>query len=602
MATMTLETRAFPIAPSTWNAEARTFQAVISTGADVQRRDSRGPFIERLDTSAIDPASLAAVVVLDGHRQTGSEHVVGTVLRAWREGVALVAEIRLSAAEDVRSVVQKVAEQILRGISVGYAVTRWIETTDPQTKARIRTAAKWTIREVSLVGIPADTLSHIRSEDAMTTQTETDTTPVIHPPAVTETRAAVNAQIRSLAETAGLDRTWADTQIDAGADIHAARAAAFDAMAQRSAGAPNIRAHVDPSSGDNPDVIATRQADALAQRMGGAEASEAAQQYVGLSFVDHARAALVRAGERVENLSPEAILTRAMQTTSDFPLLLEQGGHRVLSTAYQAAESPLKEVAVRREVSDLRDVTVLKLGEGSGLEKVNEAGEITYGAFGEGAETYKVETFGKIFTLSRKLLLNDQFGVFGDMLRQMGQLAASTEANALLALLTKASGAGPTMSDGKPLFHADHGNLAASGGPLSIATLSAARQAMRSQKGLDGKTPVGVRPAYLVVGPALETEAEQILATLAATKADDVNPFSGSLQLIVEPRITGKQWYVFGDKATAPVLEIATLTAAPGPQIASREGWSTLGREYRVTLDLGVGVTDWRGAYRNAGA
>src|SRR5690606_2414715 len=150
---------------STWNAEARTFQAVISTGADVQRRDSRGPFIERLDTSAIDPASLAGVVVLDGHRQTGSEHVVGTVLRAWREDVALVAEIRLSAAEDVQSVVQKVEERILRGISVGYAVTRWIETTDPQTKARIRTAAKWTIREVSLVGIPADPLSHIRSED-----------------------------------------------------------------------------------------------------------------------------------------------------------------------------------------------------------------------------------------------------------------------------------------------------------------------------------------------------------------------------------------------------------------------------------------------------
>src|SRR5690606_23894923 len=108
-----------------------------------------------------------------------------------REDIALVAEIRLSAAEDVRSVVLKVEEQILRGISVGYAVARWIETTNPQTKARIRTAAKWTIREVSLVGIPADPLSHIRSEDAMTTLTETDTTTVINPPAVTETRAAV---------------------------------------------------------------------------------------------------------------------------------------------------------------------------------------------------------------------------------------------------------------------------------------------------------------------------------------------------------------------------------------------------------------------------
>lgn len=602
MPKLELETRSAPITASSWNPDARTFDAVISTGADVQRRDSRGPFIERLDTSAIDIASLAGVVVLDGHRQTGSEHVVGTVLSARREGVAIVATIRLSAAEDVRSVALKVEEQILRGVSVGYAVTRWIDSTDPQTKARVRTAAAWAIREVSLVGIPADPLSQIRSEDTMTTQTTAEPQTVITPPLVaTETRAAVNAQIRAMAETAGLDRTWADAQIDAESDINAARSAAFEAMATRSAPAAGIRAHVGASH-DDPAIVVERQAEALAQRMGGAEASEAARPYVGLGFIDYARQALVRAGERVDNLSADVILTRAMQTTSDFPLLLEQGGNRVLSTAYAAAESPLKAIAVRREVSDLRDVTVAKLGEASGLEKVSEAGEVTYGSFGEGAESYKVETFGKLFSLSRKLLLNDQFGAFGDVMRQMGQLAASAEANALVGMLTTGAGAGPAMSDGKRLFHADHGNLAAAGAALSIETLSAARLAMRSQKGLDGKTPVGVTPTFLVVGPAQETAAEQLLATLAATKSADVNPFSGTLQLIVEPRITGNAWYVFGDKANAPVLEMAYLAGASGPQILSRDGWNTLGREYRVTLDLGVGATDWRGAYRNAGA
>lgn len=440
----------------------------------------------------------------------------------------------------------------------------------------------------------------------MPTQAQTTAVPVtpaavIAQPVTTETRAAVNAQIRAMAETAGLDRTWADAQIDAESDINAARSAAFEAMATRSAPAAGIRAHVGASH-DDPAVIIERQAEALAQRMGGVEASEAARPYVSLGFIDYARQALVRAGERVDNLSADVILTRAMQTTSDFPLLLEQGGNRVLSTAYAAAESPLKAIAVRREVSDLRDVTVAKLGEASGLEKISEAGEITYGSFGEGAESYKVETFGKLFSLSRKLLLNDQFGAFGDVMRQLGQMAAAAEANALVGMLTTGAGAGPAMSDGKRLFHADHGNLAASGAALSVETLSAGRLAMRSQKGLDGKTPVGVTPTFLVVGPAQETAAEQLLATLAATNSADVNPFSGTLQLIVEPRITGNAWYVFGDKANAPVLEMAYLAGASGPQILSRDGWNTLGREYRVTLDLGVGATDWRGAYRNAGA
>ena len=602
MPTLELEVRRASFAPSTWNAEARTVEAVISTGADVDRRDAKGPYIERLDLSGIDPASLIGLPILRDHAQSVGS-TVGVIAGARREGGDLVALIRFSAAADAQDTVTKVSEGVLRGVSIGYGLTNVRETTEAGRRVRTITPK---IREASLTPIPADAASLIRSNPDMTTQAQTTAVPVtpaavIAQPATTETRAAVNAQIRAMAETAGLDRTWADAQIDAESDINAARSAAFEAMATRSAPAAGIRAHVGASH-DDPAVIIERQAEALAQRMGGGEASEAARPYVGQGFIDYARQALVRAGERVDNLSADVILTRAMQTTSDFPLLLEQGGNRVLSTAYAAAESPLKAIAVRREVSDLRDVTVAKLGEASGLEKISEAGEITYGSFGEGAESYKVETFGKLFSLSRKLLLNDQFGAFGDVMRQMGQLAASAEANALVGMLTTGAGAGPAMSDGKRLFHVDHGNLAASGAALSVETLSAGRLAMRSQKGLDGKTPVGVTPTFLVVGPAQETAAEQLLATLAATKSADVNPFSGTLQLIVEPRITGNAWYVFGDKANAPVLEMAYLVGASGPQILSRDGWNTLGREYRVTLDLGVGATDWRGAYRNAGA
>ena len=603
MLTLELETRRASFAPSSFDPESRTIEAVISTGADVQRRDSRGPFIERLDTSAVDPAGLAGIVVLDGHRQTGSEHVVGTVVSARREGAAIVATIRLSAAEDVRSTVLKVEEGILRGVSVGYAVTRWIETTDPQTKVRVRTAANWTIKEVSLVGIPADPASQIRSE-AMTIQT-TAADPVVQTPPVaaapaTVTRGDANASIRSLAEIAGLSRSWADEQIDAEADVPAAREAAFAAMQARSAPGATVRAHVTADHTD-PAVLIERQAEALACRMGGREASEPARQYLDLGFVDFARDALVRAGVSVGGMSRETLLQRAM-TTSDFPLLLEQSGTRVVDNAYQVAASPLKALARKRTVTDLRPVTILKAGEASPLQKVTEAGEVKSVTMGEAAEGYTVDTYAGIMSLSRKLLINDQFGIFGDAATRLGTAAAQVEADALIGLLTQSNGAGPVMSDGKRLFHADHGNLASAGTALSIASLSAGRVALRTQKGIDGVSPVAVTPKYLVVGPKQETAGEQLLTVLNAASADQANPFAGKLTLIVEPRIVGDAWYLFGDPATAPVLEMAYLGLAPGPQIVTREGFEVLGREFRVSLDLGVGATDYRGAYRNPGA
>ncbi len=124
--------------------------------------------------------------------------------------------------------------------------------------------------------------------------------------------------------------------------------------------------------------------------------------------------------------------------------------------------------------------------------------------------------------------------------------------------------------------------------------------AMRTQKGLDGATPINVVPRFLLVGPALETAAEKLLASIYAATTDDVQPIR--LSLLVEPRITGNSWYVFGDPASAPVLEYAYLSSAPGPQLSSRDGWEVLGREFRVVLDFGCGAVEHRGAYRNPGA
>ena len=112
----------------------------------------------------------------------------------------------------------------------------------------------------------------------------------------------------------------------------------------------------------------------------------------------------------------------------------------------------------------------------------------------ESRETYALETYGQIFSLTRKAIINDDLGAFADYALAMGRAAAETEADALVQLLLQGGGAGPAMGDGKRLFSVEHGNLAATGALPSVTTLSAARTALRNQKGLDGKTPINATP------------------------------------------------------------------------------------------------------------
>jgi hypothetical protein len=105
-----------------------------------------------------------------------------------------------------------------------------------------------------------------------------------------------------------------------------------------------------------------------------------------------------------------------------------------------------------------------------------------------------------------------------------------------------------------------------------------------------------------VVPAALETKAEQVLATLAAATVDDTNPFSGRLSLIVEPRLADpKAYYLAADPAAVPSIEFSYLEGASGPQIDTRHGFDVDGLETRVRLDFGAGFLDHRGIVKNPG-
>ncbi len=587
-----LLTRRQPIGPATLNREARTVRVTASTGAAVTRRDIEGPFMEVL---SLDPAhvrleALRGLPVLDGHRKDTMGDVVGVVTDAGLDGGGLWVDVKISARR--ADLLTDIEDGIARSVSVGYRVGQWQESRSQGV--RTKTATRWEPVEVSFVPLPADAGATVRSHSDMPEDLQTPGNPA------PDTRAAVDANIRTIATVCGQDAAFADSLIARGASLEEARAAGFAAIMHDSVQPIRTESRVSVgASYDDPAVRGGWMGEALYTRVNPAhQPSEAARQYVGLTIPEMGREVLRLRGVSTVGLTPEGVITRALHTTSDFAIILGDTVGRTTRQAYQAAPAGVRTLGRQTTARDFRAKHRVQLSEAPTLEKVNEHGEFKAGTLAEASESYKVDTFGRIIGISRQALVNDDLGAFSDLSRRFGEAAAAFENQFLTDLLTSNAGAGPTLSDGEALFHASRGNKgndAAS--PIDVPVLSGARLAMRLRKGLAGN-PINVQPRYLLVPANRETEAEKALAQITAATVDAVNPLAGKLELIVDSRLdakSGLRWYIVADPATIDGLEYAYLEGAAGPQIESRNGFEVDGVQVKIRLDFGAGFVDWRG-------
>jgi hypothetical protein len=275
--------------------------------------------------------------------------------------------------------------------------------------------------------------------------------------------------------------------------------------------------------------------------------------------------------------------------------------NKTLRPAYETAPSGLRPLAREKSAQDFRTMYRVQLDSLSfTLLQVPETGEYKADTMADTKAAYAIATYGRIFGITRQALINDDLGAFTDLSGRLGQAAKAFEAQQLVNLLVANSGLGPTMDDGLTLFHATHGNLAATGATPSMTAISDARLAMRRQKSPTGGV-IDATPATCVCGPELETTFEQLLTQIRPVQTQDVNPFA-SLKLVVEPRFTDPYaWYVVSDPARIEGLEFSYLAGTNGPQTESRAGFEVDGVQIKVRLDYGCAFIDHRGWYKNAG-
>jgi len=327
----------------------------------------------------------------------------------------------------------------------------------------------------------------------------------------------------------------------------------------------------------------------------------------GLKLLDFARASLQRAGVKTDGMSQMEVVAAAFtQGTSDFPVLLENAMHKSLQAAYGRAALTWNRFCAVGSVSDFRAHSRYRTGSFGALDVVNELGEFTNKTIPDGEKAnIQATTKGNIINLSRQAIINDDLGAFVGLSGMLGRAAARTVEVDVYALLALNSGAGPTMSDSKALFHTDHGNLL-SGAAITMSAIDADRVAMASQKDVSGNDYLDLRPAVLLVPIGLGGTARSINDAQydpdTANKLQKPNIVNGLFRDIVDtPRLTGTRRYLFADPTEAPVLEVAFLDGNQEPYLEVQDGFDVDGARYKVRLDYGVAAVDYRGAVYNAG-
>lgn len=635
--------RAWGFQSDTLDVEERTVWVIAAT----ETRVKRSFFDEVLlcEPDAVVSTRLHNLPVLDSHRSASVKDILGQVV-AWRfEGRKLLMQIRFADNEGGNAAFALVRDGMLGKVSVGYRI---LKTEETETRGSVTvTVTRWEPTEISLVSVPADPNATIRGNVEMARKPTTSrrAAPQVEDDILEEgietryeeERRQPEAQrgltvedtqllftMRDNAVRAGFSASEFDEIVsEAGGSMRSIRSAYQEMMVSAERQAPTD-SRVCLDTGRQPNDVRNAVIDALAERLGAVPQIQN-NPYAGRSSVEIGRrfledsgvstrgmddirvADVLISGRRIDGLS-----ARAMHTTSDFPLLLQAAGNRALLQRYEPLVSPLKSLSMQRNARDFRQQTFIRPGEAPLMQKVLESGEVKSATTSEDSRGLKVETYGAMFKLSRQALINDDLGAFSDFLGLMAQSAAETEGNLFASLLLSNNRAGVLVKigdDEKPLFHPDRKNMTGrivdgkfvDGTPITVDSMDIARTRMRTHKNVNGTGTAGVAPAVLLVGPAQETAAEKLVASIAASSVGETNPFAGKLRVAVENRIDGNGWYLFADPAQRPALMHGYLAGAPGPQVDSEEGWNTLGTEFRCILDFGCGVLDWRSVYFNPG-
>lgn len=363
---------------------------------------------------------------------------------------------------------------------------------------------------------------------------------------------------------------------------------------------------------DERQTTAEGMADALLNRIApNTKLSENGRRFRSMTLMELARELLAESGVSVRGMDRMSLAAAALQNRSmgsgDFTSILANVGNKRMRLAYEENPASYKIWARRAaDAQNFKPISVVQMSGMPDLLQVREHGEYQYGKASDGAETYALLTYGRMVSLTRQALVNDDLRAFDVALAGFGNAAARFENRMVYSQLTENA----ALRDGVQLFAVGHNNLfTGSTSALQLSSLAAMRSAMRQQKGMQSEE-LNISPRYLIVPAALEQAAYQLTsANYVPARSADINEFRqggrSSLEPVVEPLLDGTSstaWYAAASSSQVDTIEYCYLDGADGPVLETKDNFTSDGMTMKCRLDFATKAIDFRGLYKANGS
>lgn len=365
---------------------------------------------------------------------------------------------------------------------------------------------------------------------------------------------------------------------------------------------------------DEQDKFREAATDALLIRSGDFEIESGNNEYRGYSLKELAIECLRRDGENERSMDPGVIyetLTRQWYNpSSTFSAVLDNTIGKALVEGYKTAGTTFERFVKKGTLRDFKESRhEYLMGSAGRFLKVPENGELKHDVWEDKAlPTRKLETYGRQFSLSRQMFINDDIGVVTSIPKQYAASAKRTQNEQVYEILFN----NPIIYDGNKLFDKDkHGNMLRNGTGVTLEALQKMIMAMGSQKDEFGEPiMIGVKGLIVPIGLAFDLKTILDSPTInTAGNTQAVNPLYSyrNLEVVEEPTLNALAgtkacpWFLYANSSDTGFIQVDYLNGNETPLIRRSEKAGTLGFVWDIFLDWAISVRDYRGAIRNNG-